>query len=84
MNITVTRGNAFVRLHVVDQLTKVGYKVTILDKKKSLWLKKDQKIVVASLHNDLDLKKAIKNSDLAYHFVALSDIEDALNKQRYI
>ena len=80
MKITVTGGSGFVGSHIADQFSKNGHEVTIFDKKESLWLRKDQKIIIGDLQNESDLKKAIYNANVVCHFAALSDIEDALNK----
>lgn len=80
MKITVTGGSGFVGSHIADQFSKNGHEVTIFDKKESLWLRKDQKIIIGDLQNESNLKKAIYNANVVCHFAALSDIEDALNK----
>ena len=43
MKIAVIGGSGFLGSHVADQLSEVGHKVTIYDKKKSPWLKKKSK-----------------------------------------
>ena len=44
MKITVTGGSGFLGSHVADELSLRGHKVSIFDKKKSKWIKKNQKM----------------------------------------
>mgnify|MGYP001448367061 CR=1 FL=1 len=63
---------------VADELSKKGHKVTIFDKKKSPWLRKNQKIIIGNILDFKKLETAISGSDIVYNFAALADIEDAL------
>ena len=51
MKITVTGGSGFLGSHVADVLGHKGHKVTIFDKKKSKWLRDDQKMMVGDIFN---------------------------------
>ena len=55
--IVVVGGSGFLGSHVSDQLTYNGYKVVILDKKKSRWLKKNQEFILCNVLNDNLLNK---------------------------
>ena len=44
MKILIIGGSGFIGSHVADELSKKGHKVTIFDKKKSKWLRKNKKI----------------------------------------
>ena len=41
-NVLVLGGSGFLGSHVADALSEKGYKVTIVDKAKSKWIKKNQ------------------------------------------
>ena len=78
MKITLLGGSGFLGSHVAEELSKRGYRIKIFDKVKSKWLKKNQKMIVGNILNYSSLEKAIKNSDVVYHFAALADLEKAL------
>ena len=78
MKITLLGGSGFLGSHVAEELGKRGYRIKIFDKVKSKWLKKNQKMIVGNILNYSNLEKAIKNSDVVYHFAALADLEKAL------
>lgn len=80
MRCLVTGGSGFLGSHVADMLTAKGYKVTIFDKKRSPWLKKNQKFIRGNLLNYKKLEKVVKNQDVVFHFAALSDLNEALMK----
>jgi UDP-glucose 4-epimerase len=80
MKIVVTGGSGFLGSHVADVLSRKGHKVTIFDKKKSKWLKSNQKMCIGDILNPKDLDRAINGADFVFHFAALSDINQALDE----
>lgn len=78
----VTGGSGFLGSHLSDQLTKLGHKVTIFDKKKSYWKKKNQKMIQGDLLNTNHVNKAVKKNDIIFHFAGLSDLNEALNEPK--
>jgi len=80
MNIVVLGGSGFIGSHVCDFLTKKGHKVTIFDKKKSKWLKKNQKMIVGDIFNYNALERAIKGKQIVYNFAALADLDLAMKE----
>tara|TARA_B100000700_G_C15012995_1_gene841920 strand:- start:902 stop:1774 length:873 start_codon:yes stop_codon:yes gene_type:complete len=80
MKIVVLGGSGFLGSHVSDELTKKGHKVIIFDKKKSKWLKSNQKMYTGDILNNRQLEKVIKNADIVFHFAALADLEQSLKQ----
>ena len=71
-------GSGFLGSNIAKILLKRKYIVTIFDKKKSKYLDKENKIIISNLKNKEKLAKAIKNSDIVYHFAGIADIGDAM------
>ena len=80
MKILVTGGSGFLGSHVADALSRKGHKVIIFDKRKSRWLRKDQKICLGNIMNYKKTMKVIKGVKVIFHLAALSDLEDAMFK----
>lgn len=80
MKVTVIGGSGFLGSHVADQLSEAGHDVCIFDRKESPWLRVDQTMITGDLLDMESLEKAIKGSDIVYHFAALADLNDALDK----
>ena len=80
MKILITGGSGFLGSHVADELSKKGHEVIIFDKKKSKWLRKDQKIFIGNILDYNKAARAIKGVKIVFHLAALSDLEDAMHK----
>tara|TARA_Y100000590_G_scaffold470419_1_gene664755 strand:+ start:12953 stop:13816 length:864 start_codon:yes stop_codon:yes gene_type:complete len=80
MRVIVTGGSGFLGSHVADELSKSNHEVTIFDRKKSKWRKKNQKMHVGNLLNKKELESVIKKADVVFHFAALADLDKALNE----
>lgn len=80
MKVTVIGGSGFLGSHVADQLSDAGHHVRVFDRKVSQWLRPDQEMVVGDLLDTEVLGRAISGSDVVYHFAALADLNDALDK----
>ena len=77
-NILITGGSGFLGSHVSDFLTSKGFNIIIYDKKKSIWLKKNQKFIYGDISNLKKLNKIKMKLDYIYHFAALSDLDTAM------
>ena len=71
-NILVTGGSGFIGSHLVDQLKKKKYKVTVVDLKRPK--RKDIKFVKGNILNLNFLKKITRKIDIVYHLAGVSDI----------
>ena len=80
MNVVVLGGSGFLGSHVSDELSKRGHKVKIFDKKKSKWIKPNQKMYIGNVLDAKRLQKIIKGADAVFHFAALADIDHSLNE----
>ena len=80
MKIVVLGGSGFIGSHVADELSKRNHKVTIFDKRKSKWLRRDQKMLVGDIFNYGALENAIKGNQIVYNFAALSDLNKAMHE----
>jgi UDP-glucose 4-epimerase len=78
--IVVIGGSGFLGSHVADELTLLGYKVTILDKIKSKWSKSNQKFFLCDIFNKKLLKKYIKGAHAVFNYAAIADLKDTLSK----
>ena len=76
--VLIIGGSGFLGSNIAKILLKRKYIVTIFDKKKSKYLDKENKIIISNLKNKEKLAKAIKNSDIVYHFAGIADIGDAM------
>ena len=59
--VLVIGGSGFVGSHTCDALSEAGYRVTIFDKLKSEWIRKDQKMIIGDMMDDKSLRAAMKN-----------------------
>ena len=78
-NVIVFGGSGFLGSHVADVLSDRGYAVTVFDKRKSDYLRGDQKMIVGDILDRNQVREAIKQAQIVYHFAAMADIQDARN-----
>lgn len=79
MKCLVTGGSGFIGSHLVDELLNQNHQITVLDKTFTKYLKnKKIKFVRTNLSNEKQLKKAIKNQDVIFHFGGLSGINESM------
>lgn len=77
MKVIIFGGSGFLGSHVADVLTNKKYKVVILDKVKSPYIKKGQSMVIGNILDFKAVNKAMKGCDIVYNFAGIADIEDA-------
>lgn len=82
MKIIVTGGSGFLGSHIADALSDDGHEVTILDQKKSQWLRSDQNMVCADILDEKSVHSAVNGCDAIYHLAAVADIGDSIANPR--
>tara|TARA_B110000003_G_scaffold272907_1_gene309682 strand:+ start:1181 stop:2068 length:888 start_codon:yes stop_codon:yes gene_type:complete len=75
--ILVIGGSGFIGSHTADQLSDAGYRVTILDKEKSRWLREDQEMIEGDYLDRKLINDSLKDMDYIYHFGAVADIGES-------
>tara|TARA_B100000315_G_scaffold255701_1_gene299790 strand:+ start:353 stop:1234 length:882 start_codon:yes stop_codon:yes gene_type:complete len=73
-------GSGFLGSHVVEELFKRGYKVTIFDRNPSSCLEVDQKTIIGDILDADRVKRAIDGHDIIFHFAGLSDLDSGVNQ----
>ena len=77
--VVVFGGSGFLGSYVCDELTRRGYFVTIADINRSMYLKENQVFVKADISDIDNIKNIIVDADIVYNFVAIANLEDAIN-----
>ena len=77
--VVVFGGSGFLGSYVADELTRKNYDVTIADIQKSKYIKESQKFVSIDILNIENIKSIIKNAHFIYNFVAIANLDDAIN-----
>lgn len=78
--ILVLGGSGFLGSYVSDALSQVGYRIRILDRVSSPYLRGDQEMVVGDLLDETVLDTAVAGCEVVYNFAAISDLDEAMNK----
>ncbi len=80
MKVTVIGGSGFLGSHVCDQLSLDGHQVKIFDIKESPYIRENQTQIIGDILNLEKLMKALRGSDVVYHFAGLADLDDSIDK----
>ena len=73
-------GSGFLGSHVVEELSKRGYKVTIFDRNPPPCLEGDQKTIIGDILDADRVKTAIDGHDVVFHFAGMSDLDSGVNQ----
>lgn len=76
-NVIVFGGAGFLGSHVADELTKRGYSVTVFDRNTTPYLQAGQKMIIGDILNRDQVRAAVKDATIVYHFAAMADIQEA-------
>jgi UDP-glucose 4-epimerase len=73
----VTGGSGFLGSHIADELSDRGYRVRIMDRDPSLWLRDGQELIIGDILDTGDVQKAVEGVDCVYHLAGFSDLNAA-------
>ena len=73
-------GSGFLGSHVADALSDAGYDVHILDISQSIWLRKDQKMIIGDILDHELVDRVVANCYAVYNFAAIADLNEAINR----
>ena len=76
-NVIVFGGAGFIGSHISDYLSAAGYKVTIFDKNKPKYIKKNQTMIIGDITNYHEVQKSLKNQIYIFHFAGVADLEES-------
>jgi dTDP-L-rhamnose 4-epimerase len=87
--ILVTGGAGFIGSHLVDKLVKKGHSVRILDNlepqvhvKPPDYLNRDAEFIHGDIRSMSDIRKALKNIDVIFHFAAMVGVGQSMYQIR--
>ena len=80
MKALVIGGSGFLGSHVADALTENNFEVSVLDKIKSKYINKKQKMIIGDITDKKIIEKHVKNTDYVYNFAGIADIEISKKK----
>jgi UDP-glucose 4-epimerase len=78
----VTGGAGFLGSHIADELSRRGYRVTILDRQPSPWLRDDQTMVIGDILDVEDVRRAMLGAEYVFHLAGFSDLNAARTQPR--
>src|SRR5687768_17451347 len=73
----VTGGAGFLGSHIADELSRRGFRVTILDRHPSPWLRDDQTMVIGDILDVEDVRRAMLGAEYVFHLAGFSDLNAA-------
>jgi UDP-glucose 4-epimerase len=74
MKITVFGGSGFLGSHVCDKLSEAGHLVTIVDCRRSQWIRDDQSMIIGDILNEEDVTNSVAGADVVFNFAGIADI----------
>lgn len=77
--VVVFGGSGFLGSYVADELTRRNYDVTIADINSSIYLQENQKFKKVDVLDIKNIKEIINDADMIYNFVAIANLDDAIN-----
>ena len=78
-NVVIFGGSGFLGSYVADELSRRDYIVTIADINPSKYLQSNQKFEKINILDTNDISNIIKDADIVYNFVAISNLDDAIH-----
>lgn len=78
--VVVFGGSGFLGSYVADELTRRGCNVIVSDTNASAYLKNNQQFIECDVMDYQNIKEIIADADIVYNFVAIANIDEAINK----
>lgn len=80
MKVIIFGGSGFLGSHVADELSERGYEVVVYDRHESLYIRKNQEMIVGDILDREKVLNSVKGCDCVYSFAGVADIAEALRK----
>lgn len=80
MKVIVFGGSGFLGSHVADELSSKGHDVTVFDKNRSEYLRRDQTMIVGDVLDMQSVCGALRGCDVVYNFAGIADLDDSTTK----
>lgn len=77
MKVVVIGGSGFLGSHVADILTERGHRVIVYDRRPSPYLQPGQEMMVGDLLDEAEVRRAVTDCEIVYHFAGIADINEA-------
>lgn len=77
LKISVFGGSGFLGSHICDKLSDAGHEVTIIDRRPSLWLRPDQKMLIGDILDEKIVAKGVKDSEVVFNYAGIADLGEA-------
>lgn len=75
--MVVTGGSGFLGSHIADELTERGFDVTVLDRRRSPYLRECQRMVIGDILDVDEVSRVVEGSDFVFHLAGFSDLDAA-------
>ena len=75
--VLVTGGAGFLGSHIAEELSSRKYKVSILDRRESPWVRDDQRMLIGDILDAQDVDRAVQDVDAVFHLAGFSDLNAA-------
>jgi UDP-glucose 4-epimerase len=79
MKVVVTGGSGFIGSHVADALSEAGHAVTVLDRRRSPFLRDDQRFAEVDILDGDQMRAAIDGHDVVFHFAGIAHLDIGLS-----
>lgn len=78
MRVLVTGGSGFIGSHVAEALSDAGHEVTVLDRHRSPYLRKDQTFVQGDILDREQMRDAVAGHEAVYHLAGIAHLDIGL------
>lgn len=78
MRVLVMGGSGFIGSHIADALSVAGHEVTVLDRRRSPYLRPDQHFLEGDILDRDGIARAIEGHDAVYHLAGIAHLDIGL------